>query len=92
MPQSVQDKRDDRAFVQETIYEMCHGCCRYGVSTCRVYKDPAHLYVHYGKCFAKMNRAQAEKIEQTLKFYTPDPLRWLAKINRLRKEACQCSR
>jgi hypothetical protein len=92
MPQSVQDKRDTRAYVQETIDEMCHGCYRDGVSTCRTIADSGHFYDHYGECFAKMDKERAEKIERMIKHYSPNPLRWLAKINRLRKEACQCSR
>jgi hypothetical protein len=86
MPRTAQDKRDARSFAQETIPEMCFGCARNGFNSCRAITVPAHFYEHYGECFAKMDAKQARLIESALKFYTPEPLRWLQLLNRLRRE------
>lgn len=86
MPRTAQDKRDTRAFAQETIPEMCNGCIRRGAIRCSAITDPAHFYTHYGECFAKMSMKQSMLIESALKFYNPEPLRWLVKVNGLRRE------
>jgi hypothetical protein len=85
MPKTAQNKREARWFAQQTIYEMCSGCARDGVSTCRTIIDPAHFYTHYGECFARVDAEQVRKIESALKSYIPDPLRWLEKIEALKE-------
>ena len=85
MPRTAQDKRDARAFAQEAIPEMCFGCARNGFNSCRSITVPAHFYEHYGECFAKMFMKQAMLIESALKSYTPEPLRWLKRLNKWRE-------
>jgi len=59
---------------QYTVPEMCTGCARKKLSRCEVIIEPAYIHEQRGKnCFAKVDAARAQEIEDEIEFNNGKP-------------------